>query len=99
MLNQPDTERYLSQIQKIREEAEKVVRKIDRLEGFAQEAVIEFNENGTFSQQNCEDMNPLQLSINRKLADLTIRASILRGDSWYFLDEGMQEGDSPPCDC
>ena len=99
MLNQPDTERYMRMVHQLQDEAAKLVRKLDRLADHSQQAVANFSQDGTFSQEDCEAINPLQLSIINKLADLNTRAGILRGDSFYFLDEGMNEGDSPPCNC
>lgn len=99
MLNTPNTERYRSQIEKMQDAVAQLGGQLQALQMFADVAIEEFNVDGAFSMQSCVDINPLQLEINKGIFDLSMRAGILRGDSWYFLNEGVNEGDSPPCDC
>jgi hypothetical protein len=99
MLNQPDPQKFVNQAREIADRAERASSLARKQLLGAEIGAAEFINNGEFSQQTCEAMNERNLKIDRKLADLSTRNAILRGYSWYFLNEGMSEGDGSPCDC
>ena len=99
MLNKPDPEKFLKQARQIQRKAEKLLYAADLQLDYAETAYNEFTTDGEFSMQTCENMNPLSLEINKRIADLAPREGVFRGYSWYFLPEGSSEGDGSPCDC
>jgi hypothetical protein len=99
MLNSPDPEKFLKQARQIQRKAEKLHEAANLQLEYAEMAYNEFNTDGEFSMQTCENMNPLSLEINKRIADLAPREGVFRAYSWFFLPEGASEGDSTPCDC
>jgi hypothetical protein len=98
-LNQPDIEKFLKQARLIEVKAHKLATAATRQREFAEAAALEFADNGEFSQATCEAMVPLSVEIARRSASLAPRQGVFRGYSWFFLPDGVQEGDSPPCEC
>ena len=98
-LNQPDIEKFLKQSSQLEARAYKLAHKATKQRELAEKAAEEFRAAGEFSQETCEAMVPLSVNIIKKSADITSREGVFRGYSWFFLNEGMSEGDGSPCDC
>jgi len=99
MLNQPDIERWNSQIEKMQDEVAKLGGRLQKIQVLGDVATTEFDADGSFSMQSCADLNPQRKALLKEIFDLGVRAGVWSGDSWYFLEQGVNEGDSPPCDC
>ena len=98
MINQPDPERHIRQVESMQDVSAKIGGVLQTLEAVTEQALLEYNADG-ITMETCEKSVRTHRELHRLVYDLSLRMGVNYGESWYFLPEGANEGDLPPCEC
>lgn len=98
-LNQPDPEKLQEQVEDMQDLTAKLAGLLQNHQRIIDAGVLEFATDEGVSSETCAAAMANFDNMRRLAARLSYKIAVQNGQAWFFLPVGINEGDSPPCEC